>query len=118
MDDAIRKKILAQREELVTSGRLRFLVRRPAELVIARLRRKCRDDADLVLELVRASVVGWDGVDEAALYAGGGDQQVPFDVETFMVWVEDEPEVYGDVASGILGVIQAHKARQEAAGKN
>jgi hypothetical protein len=118
MDDATCKKILAQREEWVTSGRLRFLVRRPAELVIARLRAKHRDNADFVLELVRTAVVGWDSVDEAALYAGGGDQPVQFDTETFIAWVEDQPEVYGEIAAGVLNAIQAHKARQAAAEKN
>ena len=118
MDDAIRRRILAQREEWVTAGRFRFLVRRPAELVIARLRRKHADSADFVLELVRTAVVGWDGIDEAALYAGGGDQPIPFDSETFIAWVEDQPEVYGDIAAGVLDAIQAHKARQAAVEKN
>jgi hypothetical protein len=118
MDDAIRKKILAQREEWVTTGRLRFLVRRPAELVVARLRNKNRDAAEFVLELVRAAVVGWDGVDEATLFAGGGDQPIPFDSETFIAWVEDQPDVYGDLAKAVLDVIQAHKARQDAVEKN
>jgi len=118
MDDAIRRKILAQREEWVTTGRLRFLVRRPAELLVARLRRKNPDDADLVLDLVRAAVVDWDGVDEAALYAGGGDQPVPFDIETFMAWVDDQPDVWGVVAGFAIKTIEAHKARLAAAEKN
>jgi len=118
VDESIRKKILAQREGWLQAGRFRFLVRRPAELAIARMRAKHRDNADFVLELVRSAVVGWEGVDEAALFAGGGDSPVAFDTDTFIAWVEDEPEVYGDLAAGVLNAIQAHKARQEAAEKN
>ena len=118
MDDAVRRKILAQREEWVTSGRFRFLLQRPAEHAVARLKRKHPDAVDFVHALVRAAVVGWDGVDAAALYAGGGDAPIPFDPETFMVWVEDQPDVYADVQAGVVGALMAHKERREAAGKN
>lgn len=118
MRDAIKRRILAAREQQVTAGGRTFTIRRLAALPIARLRERHRGDGSgFIVELVRESVVGWD-MDEAGLYAGGGDSRVEFDTDLFMAWVEDEPETFNELTAAVLEQLARHREQREAAEKN
>ena len=115
----LRSRILAAREEWVEAGSHKFLVRRVAELPLARMRIATRgDNAAFIEALVRESIVDWQGVTEATLVPGGGDQPAPFDREVFLAWVEDMPDIWQTVVERVLGVMARHRERLEAAGKN
>lgn len=112
-----KRRILAAREQDVTAGGRRFTVRRLGGLPLARIRSRNESQTDFVIDLVRESVVGWD-MDEAALFAGGGDSPVPFDTDLFMTWVEDQPQTWSELVTAVLEILERHRQQQEASAKN
>lgn len=118
MSEAIRRRILQLREQQVTAGGRQFTLRRLGDLALARLRDRHRGDGGaFVVELVRESVVGW-VMDEAGLVAGGGDSPVEFDPDLFMTWVEDQPDVWAELAAAVLDMLAKHREQREASAKN
>lgn len=118
MRDAIKRRILAAREQDVQAGGRVFTIRRMGDLPLARLREKHRGDTSaFVVDLVRESVVGWQ-MDEAGLFPGGGDSAVPFDADLFITWVEDQPEIFGELTTAVLEQLQRHRETREESGKN
>lgn len=116
--DVHTRRILALREERVEVAGRTFTLRRLGDLAVARLREKCaRDGSAFVVELVRQTVIGWE-MDEAGLYAGGGDSPVEFSTDLFMTWVEDQPETFSGLADKALDQLTARRAAREASAKN
>jgi hypothetical protein len=109
---SFKAQIYAAREEWIEADKFRFLVRRVGDLPLAQLRSKTTEQFDFLIDLVRASIINWDRVTEADVAPGGGDQAVPFDSDTFMVWLEDQEEVWNAVLTGVLGVMERHRARK------
>lgn len=115
----LRGRILAAREEWVEVEPHKFLVRRVAELPLARMRIATRgDNAAFIEALVRESIVDWQCVVEATLVPGGSDQPAPFDRDVFMTWVEDMPDIWSTLVERVLGVMARHRERIEATEKN
>lgn len=116
--DALKRRILALREQQVTAGGRAFTVRRMGDLPLARLRERHRSDTSAFLvDLVRESVVGWD-MDEAGLFAGGGDSAVTFDSDLFMTWIEDQPTVFDELATAVVEILNRHREHRAASAKN
>lgn len=112
------RRLLAAREEQIVAGGRMFTIRRVADVPFATLRARHKaDPIQFAIELVRASVVGWD-MDEQTLYAGGSDAPVEFSTDLFMSWVEDQEETFGVLFNAALDAVNRHKARLEEARKN
>lgn len=107
------ERLRAARETWVTVEGVELLIRRPTALEATELARAG------AVERLRATVVGWRGVTEQTLRVPGGTADpVPFDADTFVEWVADQPKVLVGVSEEIKRIVEAHKARREALEKN
>lgn len=116
MAQDFKAKILASRERWVDACGYRFLIRRMADIPLARLWANTKGSGDFSIELVLRQVVGWDGITEAVLAPGGGDEPVPFDEELFRLWVEDRGDVFNALFDAVSAENQRHREAKEEAG--
>lgn len=78
-------------------GGFRFKVRRPNFLQYRKMQKDGMDEVDIML----ASIVGWDNVREQDVFPGGSDQPLAFDGETCDEWVGDHPEFWKPLAEAL-----------------
>lgn len=116
MNETLRKKMLAAREQWVDVGRFGFLVRRPTEMQITRWRGN--EALEVTFTIVAECVVGWRGVTEADLVPGGSDDQMPFDADAYRMWAEDRPDVWQPLAEAVMRLVDENRKRLESAQGN
>ncbi len=63
-------------------------------------------------------VVGWTGVLESHLLAGGSAVPVPFDAEAAAEWLRDRPEDIALVSETVLQMVREHRDAAAAREKN
>lgn len=100
------------RETRVEAGGYTFIVRRPTDLEFAVLHGAGPG------ERVLPFVVGWEGVKEMDLLAGGDPHPLAFDAEACREWLSDRPDLFQAVAKAVIDSYVAHVESREAALKN
>ena len=110
---ALIDKLRKSRQTDITSGGYVFTVRRPTELEWFEMRGTKIDTRRLL-----AYVDGWSGVKEADIINGGDPHPVEFDQALFVAWVEDKPDIMGDVVKAIMASRVEQAEKVEASAKN
>jgi hypothetical protein len=103
------------RQSIVEAGKYRFTVLRPTKLDVLRAANE-EGAAALSLEFAIRFVVGWEGVTEMDLYAGGDPDPVAFEAHVFKDWLADQPKLWAVIAKGIGDAYKAHEEATEARG--
>lgn len=96
------------RESTVEAGGHVFTLRRPAALDVVRARAAGAIDLDFAF----GYVVGWN-LKESDLLPGGDPEPVAFDAALFKAWVADQPELWSDLATGVMEAYQRHEEAAE-----
>lgn len=109
---ALSEKIRKAREIRVSAGGFTFVARRPTDLEMLALR------GTGAPERILPFVIGWEGVKELDLIAGGDPHPLAFDADACAEWLADRPDLFGPVVDGIIGAYQAHATALEDAAKN
>lgn len=97
------------RESQVSYKNWKFTVRRPTDLEVQEMRGTTIREGDVM----RRFVVGWSGITELDLIAGGTNLAVPFETELFMEWVADHTEVWPLLVGTALTLYEAHQKKVE-----
>ncbi len=109
-------KMRKGRESVIEFDGFKLTIRRPTDLDFAD-----RPDAgtarDHMLFWTRY-VVGWDGIKEMDLFPGGGGDPVPFDLESFQYWFEDQPDHWEKLIYAVRGSYTQWHERKEEESKN
>ena len=63
-------------------------------------------------------VVGWEGVKELDIIAGGDPHPLPFDADVCAEWLSDRSDIYGKIIGAINEAFQAHSEARETVAKN
>ena len=112
MSAALIERLRKNRESKVEAGGHVFIVRRPTDLEWAEL-----DDSSTARALMK-HIVGWEGVTELDLYAGGAGHPVPFDAALAQEWLADRPDLLVAVSRAVVDAYRTHVEKQGAARKN
>ncbi|MEI6317415.1 MAG: hypothetical protein WCS09_02795 [Pseudomonadota bacterium] len=110
---ALIERLRAGRETWTTFEAWQFRVRRPTFYQLAQITRHDDDAA-----VVRVAVVGWKGMREQDLVAGGTADEAPFDIEVFLEWAQDRPDLWNHLLGEIGRLVSEHRIRIQAAEKN
>jgi hypothetical protein len=101
------EKVRQARERQVDAGGWKFTIRRPRDDEAIDMQGKAP------LEFVRRFVVGWN-VPEHEVVPGGGGEVAQFVPEVWHEWVGDRPELWMEIALGVMNAYAEHvKAREE-----
>ena len=112
-------KIRAQREHRIAIDKYTFVVRRPTKLQMVAMREALVGGTlEQKFAALLPFVVGWDGVTELDVLAGGGPLPVLFDSEGCAEWLGDREDLLVPLCSAIGTLCAEHLARAEAAEKN
>lgn len=111
---AITEKMLRARETRIDVCGHKLTIRRPTQLDIAELSNT--KDGFGLRNMLRF-VVGWD-FKEIDLVPGGTSDQVKFDQDALLIWVEDNEQSWSAIMDGILDAYKSHAAKIEAEAKN
>ena len=109
---ALLDKIRKARESVVTIGDWRFTVRRPTDVEVMDLL------GNVTVAALIPFVVGWEGVKELDLIAGGDPHPLAFDAAVCAEWLADRPDLLRPLAEAIMDGYARHVAALEAATKN
>lgn len=108
------EKIRRARETEIESCGHKFTIRRPTEMDIAELKLSGFIDSDGTFnkkELMRRFVVGWN-LTEVDVIPGGTGEVVAFDSDSFVEWVSDKSELWGDIITAIIESYSNHQKSQ------
>lgn len=112
--EAIRK----QREIRVPveSGRYTFVLEVPSDRAFFAVMEAHPASADAILncELVKACMVGWDGVKASDLLSSGTDDAATFEKRAASEWLDDHAEWWAELAAALLDARAQRKAQREA----
>jgi hypothetical protein len=97
-------KIRKARQQTVTCDKFGFVIRRPTNLEMLKL--KGRADQETLL---RQFVVDWTGVSGLDIYGGGTGDPVPFDADLFVEWIADRPHYWEPITQAIVDAYQQHE---------
>jgi len=112
--NALVEKLRRARQSTVKAGDHTFVVSRPTDADAA-FRLSGLDPIDTL----KLFVVDWPGMTELGLgLPGGTGAPVAFDAEVFATWVEDHPQVWGELTKAIGDAYRAHAEKIQAAEKN
>jgi len=111
---ALLEKMRRNREWWHPVGGGQLLLRRPTLLQMA----QWSSTGGEGLQLLRRCVVGWRGFRESDLVDGGSSDEVAFDVDAALEWLEDRPAGVAGISDAIHARVSAHLAEAEAAEKN
>lgn len=114
MADLLTKMRKARETRLTLEG-VTVTVCRPTDLEATKMRYK---DFQEAVRGVAQFVCDWEGVTELDLVPGGSSDPVPFDEILFREWIEDHPEIWEPLVSGVLDTYQAHVKKREQTAKN
>lgn len=106
------EKMRAARERRVEAGGFKFTVRRPTDVEMLELQ------GEGSVSRLFPFVVGWEGVKEIDLIAGGDPVPVPFDSALFAEWVSDRPDILGPIVSEVMESYRKHSEALEDLRKN
>lgn len=107
------EKMRKAREKIVEAGRYKLTVLRPTDFDIMVFNRSHN-----VPDLLKAVVVGWEGVKEIDLYPSGDANPVDFDAEACAAWLVDNTDLLAPVLDDALERYSQHKAALGEAEKN
>lgn len=108
-------KIRKARETSIKVVGFKLLILRPTDMEAVGMNYSDTPIGE-VISAVSKFVIGWDGVKESDLIAGGSPDPVAFDAETFGEWIKDKPDMWEPIANGVLESYKAHVKRVEAKG--
>lgn len=106
------EKMRRARESRVEAGGFTFVIRRPTTLEMIEIQDQPRGRAILPF------VIGWEGVKELDLIAGGDPHPLEFDPAVAAEWLTDRADLLGALSAAIFDSYVAHAKRQEEAQKN
>ncbi len=109
---ALLERLRRNREHKIEAGGRTFIVRRPTDLEWAEMR------DDLNARTLAQYLVGWEGVTELDLYAGGAGHPVPFDAALALEWLSDNPDMLLAVTQKVIDLYREHVESRGAAQKN
>lgn len=109
---ALLNKLRKAREQIVEVGGFKFTIRRPTDLEMIEL--GAHGSSARLLPFV----VGWEGVKELDIIPGGDPTPAPFDADVCADWLSDRPDLWGEIASEIVGSYRKHCKDLEALAKN
>ena len=104
------ERMRAAREQWVTVDGFELQIRRPTDMELVRW---AKDQNEVFLA---KTVVGWKFKEHELVPGGGGD--VPaFDIEAFIDWIGDHPEVANRLVTKVIELynksVEARKAQQK-----
>lgn len=108
--DNILEKMKKARERRVPIGDWHLIIRRPTDLEATEMRFSSNRDAMIGMAKF---VIGWEGVREMDVVPGGSDKPIEFDRDIFSLWIEDQPELWGDLISSILKAYDDHVKKRD-----
>lgn len=95
-------KLRAAREKWIDVGPIDLLLRRPTWYALASLSaQRAPDEAYL-----QAAIVDWRRVLEINLVPGGTAVEVPFDIDTCMELLEDQPELWSKARDAVREILR------------
>lgn len=101
-------KIKKARESNVVINGVTFTILRPTDYeAITMLERVSSKD------LIAQFVIGWKGINELDMLAGGSPDPVLFSTEVFIAWAEDNIEVWPELVDAITEAYRAYRARKD-----
>lgn len=113
MSQALIEKLKKARQSEVTVGKHTFVISRPTDLDMALL-----GGSLPVRDVLKRYVVGWKNVTELDLVPGGMPDAVPFDVDLFVEWAADQPDIWNPIGNAIRESYLAFKKSTEQQAKN
>lgn len=106
------EKIKKARQIPVPVRDFMIIVRRPTDLEWFEI--KGRINPRQLLDFVD----GWDKVTEGHIINGGDPHPVPFDLDVAKAWLEDDPQLMGQVIQAVIDGYEQHAAARGEAAKN
>ncbi len=114
MSQALIEQLKKARQVRIESGDVVFIITRPTDLDVAISSRMDLSERAIFSKYV----IGWDKVTEHHITHNGDSTPVAFDADLFQLWVEDHPEHWLPITSGIRDAYSAHQQRLEDSAKN
>ena len=112
MSQSLIAQIKKARQRRVEVGGFTFIVRRPTDTeFVAHYELR-------IYEIAQEYVVGWEGVTEADIVNGGGEDAVPFDADLWREWCADRPDLWEAIFTAVLQAYEQHVEQRQAAVKN
>ena len=111
---ALVDQIRAARETWVTAGGFHFLIRRPTKYQLVRW---SSDVGDATTRVLRESVIGWKDIPGHLIAPGLDGSTPPFEMEAFLEWVGDRPDVMIEIGSAVNDTVTRYLDATEAAEK-
>ena len=96
----------------VEAGGFTFVVQRPTQAEVY-----AAGDRRIDVDFVARHVVGWEGVHESDLVAGGDPEPIEFDAAVFSAWLADRADLWAPLTDAVVSSFKAHEEAQEARGK-
>lgn len=112
MSQSLINQLRKARETKVQAGGYTFTVRRPTDTEFLE-HRELR-----VFEIAQEYVIGWEGVTEADIVKGGGEDQVTFSRDLWREWCADRPDLWEPLFEAVLTAYEKHSEARKAAEKN
>lgn len=112
MSQSLINQLRKARETKVPAGGFTFTVRRPTDTEFLE-HRELR-----VFEIAQEYVIGWEGVTEADIVKGGGEDPVPFNRDLWREWCADRPDLWEPLFEAVLTAYEQHAEARKAAAKN
>jgi len=107
--------IRRNRRSKIKVGDFEFSIRRPTDLQAVSL--GVMEWADGIRALTQF-VEDWHGVKASDIVPGQPEEEIPFDADLLAEWLEDEPDLWGDLAQGIRQAHAEHSNAKEEQGKH
>lgn len=114
MSQALIEQLKKARQVRVESGDVVFIITRPTDLDLALAARVDLSERSVFSKYV----VGWEKVTEKHILGSGDNALIDFDLALFLTWIEDHPEHWLPITTGIKDAYTAHKLRLEETLKN
>ncbi len=112
---ALIEKIRKSRQKQIKAEGYSLTIRRPTDLEIQE-NHTVRDSL-IQSGILSRYVIGWDGITELDLIAGGTGAAVDFSSELFMEWVADKPGLWTVITDQVVDLYKLHQQQTENAEK-
>lgn len=109
------EKMRRARESSIDVDGIKLTIRRPTDMDALELSYHSTREAVLG---VCQFVVGWSGVKELDLIPGGTGENVPFDAELFVEWIQDKPECWEPLIKAVRDSYQSYRQKVQDSLKN
>lgn len=109
--DSLIERFQKARQSKITAGSFEFTITRPSELdTFGQVYESQRD----AVRWVSGFVIDWQGVKESDILAGEGDDLALFDLRLFQGWLEDRPELWAELITGVMKALETFREAQGA----